>query len=130
MHMLLDGTPRGQVLPEPRVPAAQAARPAAERVGARLLLEVQQPVAELVLLALLLGGLAALELGVQGLGGAPLLPEGEFFDLVPQEEHHVVPVRLVRVGTGEVGEEVLVAELGWWSGVSHSLLEEEIRGWC
>lgn len=102
MHMLLDGTPRGQVLPEPRVPAPQAARPAAERVRARLLLEVQQPVAELVLLALLLGGLAALELGVQGLGGAPLLPEGELFYLVPQEEHHVVPVCLVWVRAGEV----------------------------
>lgn len=116
MHVLLHGTPCGQVLPEPRVPAAEAARPAPERVGARLLLEVQQPVAELVLLALLLGGLAPRELGVQGLRGPPLLPEGELLHLVPQEEHHVVPVRLVRVRAGQVWEEVLVAELGCWSG--------------
>lgn len=113
VHMLLRRrSPGGQALPEPRVPAPQAARAPAESVGPRLLFEVQQPVAELLLLALLLGLLAAGELCVEGLGGAPLGAKGVLLDLVAQEEHHVVPVRLVRVRAGEVGEEVLVAELG------------------
>lgn len=98
MHMLLDGPSRRQRVPKPRIPTAQGTGPAAERVGARLLLQVQQPVAELFLFPFLLGGLAPGELGVEGLGRAPFRPEGVLFYLVPEEEHHVVPVRLVRVG--------------------------------
>lgn len=82
----------------------------ANGLGPGLSLEVVELVPELGLLAPLLVGLALGELGVELLGGAPFRGEGVLFDLHPEEQHHVVPVRLVRVRSGEVGEEIGVFE--------------------
>lgn len=78
----------------------------------RALPQLLQTLLELLVLLPLLLCRALLVLSVQCLGRAPFFP-CKFFDLLPEEEHHVRVRRLVGVGFQEMGHDFVVSELSY-----------------
>ena len=88
---------------------AEIASLAAESIRASFPLEVHELLLELGFFAGLLLCLSALIFVIKALRRTPLLGEGVLFDLETEEEHHVVPMRLVRVRLVEMGKQIGVA---------------------
>lgn len=95
------------------VSRALAARVSTISFGTGFLLELEELLLELGFFSALLVGFATLKLSIESLGRSPLCLDGVLFHLEAEEQHHVVPVRLVGIWLREMGKELGVLELGW-----------------
>jgi hypothetical protein len=89
---------------------AQVSRLSTERICSGLAFQIHELFLELCFFASFLLCFATFILGVEGVSGAPFCVESVFFDLEAEEEHHVVPVRFVRVGFVEMGKQFGVSQ--------------------
>ena len=88
--------------------------------------KVLQALFKLLVLLLLLLFSPPFPFCIQGLRTTPLLP-GKFFDLIPEEEHHVGVRRFVRVGFEEVGKKLLISEFRYISSQLREMSAESKR---